>query len=62
MEFRELTGTEKITSYDNFGVNRQKVIEPAIKEINEKTDIKMSYDAIKTGRTVTSIKFKVSFF
>jgi len=59
-EFRKLTGTEHIKSYDGFGVNRQKVIEPAIKEINTKTDIKLSYKAIKTGRKVTSIKFKVA--
>lgn len=59
-EFRELTGTEKIKSYDNFNNNEVKVIKPAIKEINEKTDIKMSYETIKPGRSVTGIKFKVS--
>jgi len=58
-EFRELTGTIEIKSYNNFGINKQKVIEPAIKEINEKTDIILSYQAIKKGRTVKSIKFSI---
>ena len=35
-------------------------IEPAIKEINEKTDLFVSYERQKTGRVVSSIKFSVT--
>jgi len=59
-EFRELTGTIEIKSYDNFNNNKKKVIEPAIKEINEKTDIILSYDVKKIGRSVRNIKFKIN--
>jgi len=56
-ELRELTGTEKIKSYDDFGVFRQKVLSPAIKEINEKTDILLDYQTITEGKKVIAIKF-----
>lgn len=36
-------------------------IKPAVKEINEKTDIVVSYTKIKTQRAVTSIEFNVKY-
>ena len=42
--------------YDNF---KRKVLEIAKREINEKTDIHISFEEIKTGRKVTSIKFNI---
>ncbi len=54
-EFRKLTGTDEV--YKDFGILRLKTIEPALAEINEKTDIIMRYEVIKTGRSITSIKF-----
>ena len=54
-EFRKLTGTDEV--YKDFGILRLKTIEPALVEINEKTDILMRYEVIKTGRSITSIKF-----
>jgi plasmid replication initiation protein len=59
-EFKELTGTTKTKSYANTNNLKTYVIEPAIKEINEKTDIRLSYSEIKTGAKTTSLKFKVS--
>lgn len=35
------------------------VLEPAVKEINKYTDISISYKKIKTGRSITSILFKI---
>ena len=37
------------------------VLKKAEKEINEKTNIKMSYKKIKTGRSITNIKFTFSW-
>jgi len=60
-EFRKLTGTTNIKTYNNFGENKRKVIEPAIKEINKKTDIILNYEEIKPigSRSITGIKFKI---
>lgn len=35
------------------------VLKPALKEINEHTDITVSYEKLKTGRSITSILFKI---
>lgn len=59
-EFKAITGTEEIKSYNNFNLLKVKVIEPAIREINEKTDILLEYEAEKIGKSYVSIEFKVT--
>lgn len=44
-------------SYDLYGNFKSKVLDVAIKEINEKTDLIVSYEEIKKGRKVVAIKF-----
>jgi plasmid replication initiation protein len=39
---------------------KQRVLEQSKKDINEFTDLNIDYSEIKTGRSVTSIKFKVT--
>jgi plasmid replication initiation protein len=56
-DFKKLTGTE---NYRDFRDLRIKVITPAIAEINEKSDIKMSYEIFKQGRKVIEIKFHIT--
>ena len=46
--------TNKLEDFRNF---ERTVLKKAEKEINEKTNIKMSYKKIKTGRSITSILF-----
>lgn len=46
-------------SYDRINNLKSRALEPAIKEINEKTDIDISYENVKRGRTVTGLKFTV---
>ena len=46
--------TNKLEDFRNF---ERTVLKKAEKEINEKTNIKMSYKKIKTGRSITSIFF-----
>lgn len=60
-ELKNFTGTEKIKGYSNFYKFKEKVILPAINEINEKTDIVISFKEIKTIRKVTHIQFKSEF-
>ena len=43
-------------TWDNF---KRKVIEPSIEEINEKTNLYVSYEVKKTGRKFTHIKFLI---
>lgn len=43
--------------WDNF---KAKLLEPAIAEINEKSDLFVSYETIKKGRKITGLKFLIS--
>jgi hypothetical protein len=55
-KFRKLMGIKE-TQYKDFRNLRIKVIEQAISEINEKTDLIISYEVTKRGRKVTHIDF-----
>lgn len=44
-------------NYDNFKDFRRRVLEPAVAEINEFTDIKIAWDSMKEGRKVTRVVF-----
>ena len=44
-------------TYENFKYFKRDILDKAINEINEKTDIKFTYDTEKTGRRVTGIHF-----
>ena len=50
--------TNKLEDFRNF---ERTVLKKAEKEINEKTNIKMSYKKMKTGRSITSVKFTFSW-
>lgn len=50
-----ITGS-KFSAFSNF---RMRVIDAAKKELSQKTDIGFNYDALKTGRKVTGIKFHI---
>ena len=46
-------------SYSVYGNFKKKALEPSIKEINEKTDLQITYEEVKKGRKVESIKFYI---
>lgn len=55
---KELIGTEKkYQKYSNF---KNRILAPAQKEINAKTDIRISYKPIRKGRSFKWIDFKIS--
>mgnify|MGYP001060653443 CR=1 FL=1 len=57
VELREKLGLEeKYTSWINF---KQKVLDCAQKELEEKTDISFTYTPIRQGRPVVKVKFKI---
>lgn len=47
-------------NYSRFPDFRRNVIEIAVSEINEKSDITVTYDFIKTGRSYTDIEFNIT--
>ncbi len=57
-DLREMLGVEpnEYPRFDNF---ERRVLKQAIKEINEKTDLEVSYRKKKTGRKITHIEFEI---
>ena len=49
-------GIDEYKTMSNF---KKRVLNLAVEEINEKSDIKISYEQVKKGRTITGFKFKV---
>jgi plasmid replication initiation protein len=45
-------------SYKEFKIFKNRILDPAVKEISEKTDCKCRYDVIKRGRRVVAISFE----
>ena len=65
--YRDLTIEELKTyldiplkKYPRFSNFKQKILNVAVPEINEKTDIKLDIEPIKKGRSVTGIRFYIS--
>ena len=56
--FREWTGT--LDKYKRFGDLQTRVIKPAIKEINEKSDIEISYSLKKKGALVIGLNMNIA--
>ena len=58
-ELKRLLMVDGIESYNRFPDFRRKVLEIAVKEINKLTDLNVSYEAIKKGRKVDKLKFRI---
>lgn len=58
-DFRKLVGIEP-GQYTIFTMLKKRIIDTAVDEINEKTDLKVQYDLENEGRKITAIVFKVS--
>lgn len=56
-EIDELKKRLNCEKYVDFAQFKRRVIEPAVKEINEFTDIKIDWDTEKEGRKVTRVNF-----
>jgi plasmid replication initiation protein len=57
-DLREYCGIDS-DKYKKFNDLKKRVIESAKEEINEKTDILIGYEEVKTARRVTSIRFSI---
>jgi len=58
-DLRKLLGIKE-DEYKLYADFRRKVLEHSIKEINEKTDLRLSYETEKRGRGVNKIKFLIN--
>ena len=58
-DLRNVLQVEGKKAYDRWGAMKQLVIDKAIKEINEVTDITVQYRPIKKGRTVIALEFDI---
>lgn len=56
-ELKKIFMCENYTRFNNF---KQRVIDPAIIEINEKTDITVTYELFKDGRSYVGIEFYIA--
>lgn len=59
LDLKDRLGIEEIDPYSNFKDFRRRILEPAIIEINEKTDLIFSYETIKERRKIVSIIFYI---
>lgn len=59
IEIEELKEIICAKSYKNFADFKKRVLEPAINEINEYTDLNVSYGTILKGKKVVKIKFMI---
>ena len=56
-DFRQKIGVLENT-YQAMNDLKKRVLEPALKQVNEHTDITASYEQHKKGRTITGFSFK----
>lgn len=56
-ELKKLLMVENIASYNKYSIFRQKVLDVAVKEINNHTALNVQYEPVLKGRKVVKIKF-----
>ena len=59
-ELKQLLMVQNVKSYADFSLFRKKVLEIALREINEYTDLDVSYQTVKKGRKVIRVIFTIS--
>lgn len=59
LELKKLLAVETVKSYDRFPDFRRKVLDIAMREINEYTDLSISYEPITQGRKVIKVVFHI---
>ncbi len=57
-ELKKIFMCENYTRFNNF---KARVIEPAVTEINDKTDITVTYELVKDGKAYVGIEFEIQY-
>ena len=58
-DLRGFLGAKSVKSYSVYGNFKNRVLLPALEELNEKTDVQISFKEIKKGRSVERIEFTI---
>lgn len=58
-DLRAILGAKHVKSYSIYGNFKNRVLSPAILELNEKTDVQISFNEVKKGRRVERIGFTI---
>ena len=58
-DLRGFLGAKSVKSYSVYGNFKNRVLSPALVELNEKTDVQISFNEIKKGRSVERIEFTI---
>ncbi|MDW0111514.1 replication initiation protein [Sporosarcina aquimarina] len=58
-ELRGILGAKLVKSYSVYGNFKNRVLLPALVELNDKTDVQISFSEIKKGRKVERIEFTI---
>ena len=61
IEINKLKYILEAEKYKEFKAFRRRVIEPAVTEINEYTDLEVSYEKVKSGKSVSALIFYIRF-
>lgn len=56
-EFRQITNTQDQKSYDEFKFLRARVLNPAVKQINEYSDIRVKVEVKREGKRISHLRF-----
>jgi|GEM_PF-3335958 len=56
---RLILGVDMLTTHASYTELRENIIEPAVKEINQKTDLNISYTEIKNDEDVIALRFAI---
>jgi hypothetical protein len=57
--FRKLMSVDQMTSYKQFKLLNRAVIQPAMKEVNELSNIQLELETKRRGRSVTGLRFLI---
>ena len=57
--FRKLMSVDQMTSYKQFKLLNRAVIQPALKEVNELSNIQLELETKRKGRSVTGLRFLI---
>jgi hypothetical protein len=57
--FRKLMSVDQMVSYKQFKLLNRAVIQPAVKEVNELSNIQLELETKRKGRTVTGLRFVI---
>lgn len=60
-DIKKLMGIDHNKTYDYYSNFKRKVLDISLREINDKSNMHLSYDRIKDGKKIVQLKFKIIY-